>query len=646
MSAPRPAARPPEPPTGGASGNAPPVSSHGHGDAANEANPASFTSRTEHVLGVLVDGLAAALVLADVAVLLAGVVARFVLHQPLIWSDELASMLFIWLAMLGAVVALRRGEHMRMTAMVSKLPPQRRRLAEAIALYAALAFLAMVAWPAWEYASEERFITTPAFDISNAWRAAALPVGVVLMGMFAVLRLFRDFDWKTSTKAFAVVVTLILAFTLGRAVFEDLGRLNLLVFFVGVVLACVLCGIPIAFAFGLGTFGYLALTTDTALPVIIGRMDEGMSHLILLAVPLFVFLGLLIEMTGMAKAMVAFLASLLGHVKGGLSYVLVGAMYLVSGISGSKAADMAAIAPALFPEMKKRGADEGELVALLAATGAQTETVPPSLVLITIGSVTGVSIAALFTGGLLPAVILGLMLCVVVFMRNRHEDLSQVARPPWKQVMRLALVALPALALPFVIRAAVVEGVATATEVSTIGIVYAVVAGLVVYRQFDWRRLGPMLVATASLSGAILLIIGTATAMAWGLTQSGFSRWLAEAMASLPGGAPMFLAVSLVTFVVLGSVLEGIPAIVLFGPLLFPIARQLGIHEVHYAMVVVLSMGLGLFAPPLGVGYYAACAIGRVRPDAGIRPIVGYMLALLVGTIAVAAIPWLSIGFL
>ena len=319
MSAPRPAARPPEPPTGGASGNAPPVSSHGHGDAANEANPASFTSRTEHVLGVLVDGLAAALVLADVAVLLAGVVARFVLHQPLIWSDELASMLFIWLAMLGAVVALRRGEHMRMTAMVSKLPPQRRRLAEAIALYAALAFLAMVAWPAWEYASEERFITTPALDISNAWRAAALPVGVVLMGMFAVLRLFRDFDWKTSTKAFAVVVTLILAFTLGRAVFEDLGRLNLLVFFVGVVLACVLCGIPIAFAFGLGTFGYLALTTDTALPVIIGRMDEGMSHLILLAVPLFVFLGLLIEMTGMAKAMVAFLASLLGHVKGGLS---------------------------------------------------------------------------------------------------------------------------------------------------------------------------------------------------------------------------------------------------------------------------------------------------------------------------------------
>ncbi len=196
------------------------------------------------------------------------------------------------------------------------------------------------------------------------------------------------------------------------------------------------------------------------------------------------------------------------------------------------------------------------------------------------------------------------------------------------------------------IRAAVVEGVATATEVSTLGIAYAAIAGLLIYRQFDWRRLGPMLVATASLSGAILLIIGTATAMAWGLTQSGFSRSLAEAMAALPGGAPAFLAVSLLIFVILGSVLEGIPAIVLFGPLLFPIARDLGIHEVHYAIVVVLAMGLGLFAPPLGVGYYAACAIGQIHPDKGLRPIVGYLLALLLGTVAVAAVPWLSIGFL
>jgi len=425
-----------------------------------------------------------------------------------------------------------------------------------------------------------------------------------------------------------------------------LGNLNLLIFFVALVAIMVFAAVPIAFAFGLATFAYITLTTITPATVVIGRMDEGMSHLILLSVPLFVFLGLLIEMTGMARAMVGFLASLLGHVRGGLQYVLVAAMYLVSGISGAKAADMAAVAPVLFPEMTKRGAKPGDLVALLSATGAQTETIPPSLVLITIGSVTGVSIAALFTGGLLPALVLAVMLCGVVWYRYRKDDLSHVTRASWGEVGRTFLIALPAIALPFVIRAAVVGGVATATEVSTIGIVYSMVAGLVIYRKFDWRRLYPMLTETASLSGAILLIIGAATGMAWALTQSGFSTSLASFMTGLPGGAPMFLAVTIIAFIVLGSVLEGIPAIVLFGPLLFPIAKQVGVHEVHYAMVVILAMGIGLFAPPFGVGYYAACAISRIHPDEGIKPMLGYMLALLIGTIVIAAVPWFSIGLL
>ena len=374
--------------------------------------------------------------------------------------------------------------------------------------------------------------------------------------------------------------------------------------------------------------------------------QKGMSHIILLSVPLFVFLGMLIEMTGMARAMVGFLANCLGHIRGGLSYVLIGAMYLVSGISGSKAADMAAVTPVLFPEMIKRGAKPGDLVALLAATGAQTETIPPSLVLLTIGSVTGVSIAALFSGGLLPGVVLGIGLCVLVRWRYRHDDLTGVRRATWTEIARSAAVASPAILLPFVIRGAVMEGIATATEVSSIGILYAAIVGLLIYRQFEWRRLGPMLVSTACLSGAILLIIGAATGMAWSLTQSGFSQDLARVMGGLPGGAVTFMFVSIVAFAILGSVLEGIPSIVLFGPLLFPIARSLGIHEVHYAMVVILAMGLGLFAPPFGVGYYCATAIGGVNPDEGMKPIVGYLVALFIGLVLVAAIPWISIGFL
>ncbi len=597
-------------------------------------------------LGSAVEVAAGLLVLAEVVILFAGVVTRYGIQHALVWSDELAAILFLWLAMLGSVIALRRGDHMRMTALLAGMPASRRAFFNALATGVVLAFLLLMAWPAYQFAQEEAFIGTPALEISNAWRAAALPVGIALMALFAALRLAREAPPRTVLIALGTVVLIAAGFWIAQPVFQPLGSANLVIFFVAVVAALVFAGVPIAFAFGLAVFGYLALATRLPVMVLVGRMEEGMSHLILLAVPLFVFLGLLIEMTGMARAMVAFLASLLGHVRGGMHYVLISAMYLVSGISGSKAADMAAVAPVLFPEMIKRGAKPGDLVALLSTTGAQTETVPPSLVLITIGSVTGVSIAALFTGGLLPGLVLAAALALVVCLRSRKEGLLAVERATWREIGRSFLPALPALALPFLIRAAVVEGVATATEVSTIGIVYAVIVGPLVYRRFDLRRLRSMLVDTACLSGAILLIIGTATGMAWALTQSGFSHALAQAMTGLPGGAATFMAASIVAFVVLGSVLEGIPAIVLFGPLLFPIAKAVGIHEVHYAMVVILAMGVGLFAPPFGVGYYAACAIARIDPREGMKPIWGYMLALLIGTGVVALVPWISIGFL
>jgi tripartite ATP-independent transporter DctM subunit len=609
-----------------------------------------FCAGAESAIGNVVEIITAVLVAVEIVILFAGVVFRYLLHTPLTWSDELASILFLWVAMLGAVIAYRRFEHMRMGALVALGGPGWQLRADALALVGGLAFLALVIHPAIEYALDEIVIATPALEISNAWRAAALPIGLGLMIVIGLLKITRMARPMMAIPPLLAIITIGFLLYLVQPWLMAIGNYRLLVFFVGLVGVAVLAGIPIAFAFGCATFAYLALTTRAPLTIVISRMDEGMSHLILLAVPLFVFLGILIEITGMARTMVGFLANLMGHVRGGLQYVLLGAMYLVSGISGSKAADMAAVAPVLFPEMKERGAKPGELVALLAATGAQTETIPPSLVLITLGSVTGVSIAALFTGGLLPGVVLAICLGVVVWLRCRHEDLSKVRRASGRQIAWSLLIALPALLLPFVIRAAVVEGVATATEVSTIGIAYSLfygaLAALLFGERIAWSRMWTALIDTACLSGAILFIIGTATAMAWSLTQSGFSRELATAMSALPGGAITFMAVSIVVFVILGSVLEGIPAIVLLGPLLFPTAKLVGIHEVHYAMVVILAMGIGLFAPPFGIGYYAACAIGRVDPTEGMGPIWRYMLALLVGLVIVAAVPWISIGFL
>ena len=553
---------------------------HAHIDGTNIALPEPAFGWRKAIVGLnkalkpVVAVPAALLVVAEVIVLFVGIISRYVLHAPIVWSDELAGILFLWLAMLGSVVAFQRAEHMRMTAIIGMIRPEGRLFLDVFATAASLAFLLLVIHPAYEFAADEVFVTTPALGIVNTWRAAALPVGIGLMLIVATLRLAATANVKHLVAAVAAVGVLVAIFALLAPVLKPLGNLNLLIFFVFIVGAMVFAAVPIAFAFGLATVGYITLTTSTPDVVVIGRMDEGMSHLILLAVPLFVFLGLLIEMTGMARAMVGFLASLLGHVRGGLHYVLVGAMYLVSGISGSKAADMAAVAPVLFPEMTKRGAKPGDLVALLAATGAQTETIPPSLVLITIGSVTGVSIAALFTGGLLPAIVLAIGLCAVVWWRYRGEDLSHVQRATRREIGRAFLIAISAIALPFVIRAAVVEGVATATEVSTIGIVYSILAGLLIYRQFDWRRLYPMLVETAALSGAILFIIGAATGMAWALTQSGLLGIACEVHDRLAGWRARISNRHHHRVRHPGSVLEGIPAIVLFGPLFSPLRAR------------------------------------------------------------------------
>jgi tripartite ATP-independent transporter DctM subunit len=611
-----------------------------------ERRPMRRFAGVDRALGFLTEIPAAVLVVAEVVVLSSGVIARYVLNKPLLWSDELAETLFLWLVTFGAVIALRRSEHMRMTAVVGRLPLKWQRRISTTSLLVVGVVLLILLPNAKDYMVTQYAILTPAMHVHDAYRVLGLVIGIVLMLIVAIVRIVEEADWRGLAGSVAVVAGVGVAMELLKPAFAAIGNGSLLVFFVGLVGVCVAAGIPIAFCFTLATLTYLTFAAPTTLSVVVGQMDQGMSTLELLAVPMFVLLGLLLEMTGIARVLVDFLASLVGRVRGGLSYVLLGAMFLVSGISGSKAADQAAVAPVLFPEMKKRGAETGELVAQLAAAAAMSETIPPSLVLIIIASVTGVSISALFTGGLLPATVAGLALVIVVFFRSRGERRAEGPAPTARQIGRAFLVAIPGLLLPFLVRYFVLAGITTATEVATIGIAYSILVGIFVYRRFQWKRVFPILVETASLSGSILLIIGSATAMAWALTQAGFAQSLADLMANVPGGAGGFLAISIVVFIILGSVLEGIPAIVLFGPLLFPIARQLHINDVHYTMVVILAMGIGLFSPPFGVGFYQSVLIGKSTTDQAIGRMFPYLASIGAALILVAAIPWLSTGFL
>jgi tripartite ATP-independent transporter DctM subunit len=605
----------------------------------------AWTRAIDHVIGSVAEPVAALLVAIEVAILTAGVFTRYVLKAPLVWSDELATILFLWLAMLGSVVAYRRGEHIRLSVLVRRASPRVAAILEAISSVVVAIFVIELLPASWKFFAQEQIDITPALSIPRSYVVLAIIVGLSLILVMALLRLCEA-DPRVVAGVVAGAVVISAAAWFGRGAFAGLGNLNLVLFFVVLVGIFVTIGIPIAFAFGVGTLSYLAIVTSVPLNTVVGRMDEGISNLVLLAVPLFIFLGLLMETAGIARRLVEALSSLVGHLRGGLSIVLVAAMYLVSGISGSKIADMAAVAPVLFPDMERRGQKRTEMIALLATSGAMAETIPPSLVLIIIGSVTGVSIAALFTAGLLPAVVCSVFLIVVALMNAKRDNVTLAKRATPAVIGRAFVVAIPGLLLPLLIRYFVVSGIATATEVSVVGIIYTLLVGVLIYREFKWRLLYPTLVDTVALSGAILLIIATATAMGWALTQSGFAQQLADILGHAPGGKAGIMLLSIVLFIVLGSVLEGIPAMVLFGPLLFPVAKAAGINEVHYAIVAVLAMGVGLFSPPLGVGFFGACAIGKAEPERAVKPMLPYLGALVLALLLIAYVPWISLGFL
>jgi TRAP-type C4-dicarboxylate transport system permease small subunit len=392
------------------------------------------------------EAISAFLVAGIVLLLFTGVVSRYVFTKPIDWIDETVSMGFIWVGMIGSAIAMHRNEHLRLTTFVDQMPIRLRNYVQAFALVAVMAFLLGMILPAIDYTKDEWIIAMQTLQIPNSFRVAAIATGIVLMLLVVSSHALRTIKAKHLAVAVLTIIALALICHFAAPQLIKLGRLNLLIFLVIFVAILLVSGVPIAFCFGLGVLSYLVFTTDIPLQVVVSRMDEGMSNLVLVSVPVFVLLGCVLDSTGMGKAIIDLLASLIGHIKAGMSYVLLGSLFIVSGISGSKVSDMATVAPALFPEMTRRGNKRPEMVALLGTGAAMADTVPPSIVLIVLGSVAGVSIAGLFQSGVVVAMLLLVTLIVVARWKARFENVVGVKRPPWSRIGRLFLLAAPALA--------------------------------------------------------------------------------------------------------------------------------------------------------------------------------------------------------
>jgi tripartite ATP-independent transporter DctM subunit len=604
-------------------------------------NPDQTTPRGLALLLVLVDSVAAILLAADLIVVSLSVFYRYVLAAPIEWADDVARGLMVAMAFFGAASALARNENAGVAFFVQKLGAQARLRIDAIAALVVLTGAASVAWYAIALGQFTPGQTTGS-GLPLELTFFPMGAGALCMTIFALAQFCRR---KPSDIAFAVICALALAGTAYGWRFIGPGAVRSgLPMLLGFV-ASLVGGVPIGFALAFTALIYIWI--EGALPGLIfaQQMARGIDNFVLLAIPFFILVGYLMEANGMSVRLIALLERVVGRVRGGLNIVMVLSMVIFSGISGSKMADVAAVGSVLIPAARRSGQNPGSAVALLAASAVMAETIPPCINLIILGFVANLSIGGLFMAGLLPAALMALALIGAVILLGGGAQLPDETRLTPASLGQLWRGAIVTLGLLVIIFAGFSFGVATATEISAFAALYALLVGGVAFRELGPRAAARSFVRAATRSGLVLFIVAAAQSLAFVLTLQQVPHALAEAMVTLSqnSGPWLFLLLSIVILIAMGSILEGAAALIIFGPLLIPVAGQIGINGLHFGVVLVVAMGIGLFAPPLGLGLYGACLIGGVPIETTVRPMLGYLGLLFLCLLIIAFVPDLTL---
>ncbi len=412
---------------------------------------------------------------------------------------------------------------------------------------------------------------------------------------------------------------------------------------VGIFLVLLVLGVPVAVAIGAAGYVGAVLAAPAPLAVTVQTILHQVDSFVLLALPLFVLAGALMETGGIAHRLVALAVALVGWVRGGLGMAVVAAEYIFSGISGSTVADVSAVAATTIPSMVRAGYSKELAVAVVSAASAMGILVPPCILMIVIGSVASLSVAALFTAGFLPAVVLALVLMVYIWWIAGRGGIQPAARPSAVGLGRAVREALIPLGMPAIIFGGILGGIMTPTEASVLAVLYAAVVGLFVYREIAWRDLPKIVITSAMVTGSVGLLLGTAGVISWFLTVQQMPTKLIRLMTIVPGSGLVFLVATAAVFVFFGAVIEGLPAVVILLPSLLPVATGLGIHPIHYAIVIVAAVGIGLFLPPIGVGLFIACGIADVTVDRASRAMMPFVLVLGAGLVVIILVPWVTL---
>jgi len=597
-----------------------------------------------HALGRLLavtESFAALVLASDVLVVLCSVVWRYFLHDPVDWAEEIARALMGMQVFLGAATTLARVQHVGIDSFRNLFPAPWRpvliQLCHWIIVVVAIALLLSSS----ALLADSLGQTTP-IGLPQWIYVGPVVIGSALMLLFGVAgALAGPGNAVWATLLFGVALAA--AVWAWNAVVPAQAITPLMLLGCGFVLSIV-AGLPIAFALAFSALLYFL--ADPSLPMLVYSQQvlSGMDHFVLLAIPFFVLAGLLMEANGMSSRLIELLLRMMGRMRGGLNLIIITATAFFSGVSGSKLADVAAVGGIIMPAVRRTRQDPNDAAGLLAASAVMAETIPPCINMIIMGFVANISIGGLFIAGLVPAGFMAVSLAGVAYAFGSHIDPASAfeKRRPLVPLIGGALVGLVMIAM---IGKGVTSGIATSTEVSAFAVAYALIVGGLAFRELSARSVLRLFVRSASMAGSILFIVAAASSVSFALTIQQIPQQLSGFMMELGHrfGADGFVLASTLLMIAFGAILEGAPALIIFGPLLTPIALQLGVSPLHFGTVMVVAMGLGLFSPPVGLGLFATCAITGTELKDVVRPMAKYLFVLFVALLVLVFVPAFSL---
>ncbi|SUB81493.1 Neu5Ac permease [Pragia fontium] len=598
-------------------------------------------SKLSRCLTKITAGAGALVLFINVVVVFTSVIWRYALHSPLHWAEEVARALMIALVFFGVATSTGRGGHIGVDLFLRFLPDYARPYVVHASRW--ILVLVSVGLVVSSFSLvEASLLQTTETGLPQVIYVAPVFIGSAVMLVAALEHAFRE-------RARVVLISALVIAGLAVAGYIKLSLMNdpssaaaILMLFCFVV--GILAGVPIAFTLGMSAMVFFIC--DPSLPFVFfsQQVAAGVDHFVLLAIPFFLLAGAAMEVNGMSTRLVELIVRGMGKFRGGLNMTTVLAMAFFSGISGSKLADVAAVGGVLMPAVRRAKQDGEEAAGVFAASAVMAETIPPCVNLIVLGFVANISIGALFIAGLVPAACLLVLLLIAANIFGHRIDIS-AAYPILRPRKQLLLGAAVGLIMILMIGRGVVAGIATSTEISAFAVVYALVVGRLAFGELTLKATVKLFVDIAAMSGVLLFIVACATSLSYVLTIQMIPQMIAELLVSIgfSYGAWLFLILTIVILIIFGAVLEGAPALIIFAPILVPIAIQLGFDPLHFGIVMILAMGFGLFSPPIGLGLYTTCAICGVEMKNVIKPMAKYLAVVLVGIIVVALLPIITV---